>query len=168
MGCDIHMYVEYRSITNIDTGWRCGDYFRVVDPLAEKPVIKRIELYGDRDYSLFAVLADVRNSHLIDYISEPRGLPDDVTEYVKREYGAWGNDAHSCSYFTLQELIDYHDVHKPKDLMGYDVLKPLIDKLKQRANEIDLIWEFEWDNSLTRGIAYKKAERIRIVFWFDN
>ena len=168
MGCDIHMYVEIKSTTNINTNWRCGDYFRVYDPLAEDLTMTRVELYSDRDYSLFAVLADVRNSYLIDYISEPKGLPDDVTEYVKREYGAWGNDAHSCSYFTLQELIDYHDEHKPQDLMGYDVLKPLIDKLKQRANELDLIWDFEWNNSLTSGVAYNKASRIRIVFWFDN
>lgn len=168
MGCDIHMYVEYNRTGKAESDWLCGDYFRVADPLAEKPAIKRIELYGERDYSLFAVLADVRNSNLCDYIAEPRGLPDDVTEFVKREYGAWGNDAHSCSYFTLRELIDYHDEHKPQDLLGYDVLKPLINKLKQRADELDLIWDFEWHNSFTRDIAHKKADRIRIVFWFDN
>ena len=168
MGCDIHMYVEYKNTTNIDTRWRCGDYFRIDDPGAEKPVMKRVELYGDRNYSLFAVLADVRNSNLADYIAEPRGLPDDVTEFIKREYVAWGSDAHSCSYFTLQELIDYHDEHTPQDSLGYDVLKPLINKLKQRANEIDLIWDFEWHNSLTCNIAYEKADRIRIIFWFDN
>ena len=168
MGCDIHMYVEYSRTGKEENDWICGDYFRVDNPLAETPFIKRIALHGDRNYSLFAVLADVRNSQLIDYISEPRGLPYDATEYVKREYSAWGNDAHSCSYFTLRELIDYHEEYKPQDSIGRYILKPLIDKLKQRANELDLIWDFEWHNSFTRDVAYKKANRIRIVFWFDN
>ena len=168
MGCDIHMYVEYKNNTNINREWCCGDYFRMDNPVADEPVIKRVELYDDRDYSLFAILADVRNSNLVEYIAEPKGLPDDATEFVKREYMAWGSDANSCSYFTLQELIDYHDENKPKGMFGQYILKPLIDKLKQRADELDLIWDFEWKNSLVSGVAYEKADRIRIVFWFDN
>lgn len=168
MGCDVHMYVEYKRKANINHEWRCGDYFRVDNPLTEKPAIKRVDLYGERDYSLFAVLADVRNSNLCEYISEPKGLPDDATDYVRREYAAWGNDAHSCSHFTLRELIEYHDEHKPKDALGYYVLKPLIERLKQRADELDVIWDFEWRNSLTSNAAHQRADNIRIVFWFDN
>ena len=168
MGCDIHMYVECKSVSNKDSKWRCGDYFRIYNPVADEPIIKRVELYGDRDYSLFAVLAGVRNSNLVEYIAEPKGLPDDATEFVKREYVAWGSDAHSCSYFTLRELIDYQNEHEPVDEFGYDILKPLINRLKQRADELDVIWDFEWNNSFTRDVAYKKANNIRIVFWFDN
>ena len=168
MGCDIHMHVEYKNTGRGDAIWRCGDYFKVDNPLSEAPTLKRIGLYEGRNYSLFAVLADVRNYNLMDYVAEPKGLPDDVTDFVKREYQAWGSDAHSCSYFTLQELIDFYDEHKPVDPLGYDILKPIINKLKQRADELDLIWDFEWDNSFTRDVAYKKADNIRIVFWFDN
>jgi hypothetical protein len=168
MGCDIHMYVEYKTKNNINREWRCGDCFRVDNPFAEKPIIKRVDLYDERDYSLFAVLADVKNSNFFEYIAEPKGLPDDVTEYVRQEYTAWGVDAHSCSYFTLRELIEYHDEHKPKDALGYYILKPLIDRLKRRADELDLIWDFEWNNSLIGNVAHQKADNIRIVFWFDN
>lgn len=168
MGCDIHMHVEYKISSKDDAVWRCGDYFRLDNPLAEEPNIKRIELYSSRNYDLFAVLADVRNYDYMEYISDPKGLPWDVTEYVKRDYRAWGNDAHSCSYLTLRELIDYHKEHDQVDVFGNDILKPLIDRLKQRADELDVIWDFEWDNSLTRDVAYKKANNIRIVFWFDN
>jgi hypothetical protein len=151
MGCDIHMYVEYRLTSRDDSVWRCGDYFKVDNPLSDKPTMKRVELYGDRNYALFAILADVRNYNLADYISEPKGLPGDATEYVKREYSNWGSDAHSCSYFTLQELIDYHSEYAPKDSFGYDILKPLINRLKLRSDELDVI-----------------SDSIRIVFWFDN
>lgn len=168
MGCDIHMYVEYKITSRDDAIWRCGDYFKVRNPLSEELNLKRVALYGNRNYTLFAVLADVRNSDYLDYIAEPKGLPHDATEYVKREYRAWGNDAHSCSYFALRELIEYHNEHKPVDELGYDILKPLIDRLKQRADELGVIWDFEWSNSLTREVAYKKANNIRIVFWFDN
>lgn len=168
MGCDIHMYVEYKINSKDNSTWRCGDYFKVYDPLSEIPTMKRIELYGDRNYSLFAVLADVRNYDLVEYIAEPKGLPDDATEYVKQEYSNWGSDAHSCSYFTLQELIDYHNEHDQRDFLGHDILKPLINRLKLRADELDVIWNFEWDNSFTRDVAYKKSDNIRIVFWFDN
>lgn len=168
MGCDIHMYVEYKLVSREDAIWRCGDYFRINDPLSEEPELKRIELYSSRNYNLFSVLADVRNYGYMEYIADPRGLPGDATDYVKREYQAWGNDAHSCSYFTLRELIDYYKDNKPIDEFGKDILKPLIDSLKQRADDLDVIWDFEWNNSFTRDVAYKKSNNIRIVFWFDN
>ena len=162
------MYVEYKLTFRDDAIWRCGDYFKLDDPLSDSPSIKRVELYSGRNYELFAILADVRNSDYVNYITDPKGLPHDVTEYVKREYQAWGNDAHSCSYFTLSELIDYYDECGPDSSSTCNVLKPLINKLKQRADELDLIWDFEWNNSFTRDVARKKANNIRIVFWFDN
>ena len=168
MGCDIHMHVEYKLTNRGDSVWRCGDYFRLDNPLAEEPEIKCIELYSSRNYDLFAVLADVRNYDGMECIAYPKGLPWDVTEYVKHEYQAWEDDAHSCSYFTLRELIDYHNEHEPLDAFDKDILKPLIDRLKQRADDLDVIWDFEWNNSLTKDVAYKKSDNIRIVFWFDN
>ena len=164
MGCDIHMYVEYKS-NGPSTTWRCGDYFHTIDPLDTSKTMSRRELYGDRNYDLFAVLANVRNDGH-DYMSEPKDLPPDATEYVKQEYGAWGIDAHSCSYFTLKELIEYRDEYKPKDFWDGDVLEPLITKLKQRADELSIIWNFEWKSDFKK--ACEKANNIRIVFWFDN
>lgn len=164
MGCDIHMYVEYK-----DKGgsWRSGDYFQLDDPLCDFPKRRRIELYGDRNYALFAVLANVRNGGC-DYIDLPRGLPDDATDYVKHEYERWRGDAHSCSYFTLRELIDFHDECRPLNDFGYDILEPVISRMKQRADSLELIWDFEWAETRCRNDARKKADNIRIVFWFDN
>lgn len=170
MGCDIHTHVEIRSDRwgRRTLDWRCGDYFSVVDPLDPDAKYAIQELHGNRYYALFAVLANVRNyDYRLNYIDEPRGLPDDVTEFVKRDYEGWGWDAHSCSYFTLRELIEYHEEHKPKDVFGRDILLPLINDLKRRADEFNLIYERWWDGDRYED-ALLKAEDIRFVFWFDN
>lgn len=42
--------------------------------------------YTGRNYRLFAVLAGVRNDYGIEPIAEPRGVPDDVSKDVLKEY----------------------------------------------------------------------------------
>lgn len=168
MGCDIHMYVEYKPRASHDSDWRNGDYFLLDDPLSFTSKINHVALYGERNYPLFAILADVRNYNYLDPIDIPRGLPSDVTDYVKHEYDAWGIDAHSCSYFTLKELIEHHDEECPRDPFGRDILEPLLKELMRRADELHLIWDFEWNNQSTRDAVLDKAAYIRIVFWFDN
>ena len=59
------------------------------------PYEKRI--YIGRCYSLFALLANVRNYAEITPISNPRGLPNDVSEIVKEMSDQWGCDGHSHS-----------------------------------------------------------------------
>lgn len=108
MGCDIHLYVEKRGE---DGTWVAADKW-VKNPEYESDPEYESEyvvdwkdlLYSDRNYSLFAVLAGVRNSYGIDPIYEPRGLPTDVTELVKAKSDRWGIDGHSHSYLTLAEL----------------------------------------------------------------
>jgi hypothetical protein len=68
-----------------------------------------VDFCGDRNYSRFAVLANVRNYGNTEYIDEPRGLPRDVTAEVRKASRDWGIDGHSRSYFTLKELIDYQE-----------------------------------------------------------
>lgn len=204
MGCDIHMHVEYKTTNWITKKecWYCGDYYRQCrhDEYGNNMLVP---IYDKRNYALFAVLADVRNYGDTEYIDRPRGLPEDVTDVVRESYEDWRGDAHSCSYFTLKELIDFYNKNTPlkrsglispeqqKDLdergilptswcqgcniEGYErreweeknnVLLPLISKLKERADELRLIYDFLWDGNDYE--AYNKSDRIRIVFWFDN
>lgn len=165
MGCDIHTHVEFRR--DCRENWQCGDYFATINPLDPDAKYVIQELCGDRNYSLFAVLANVRNDGSHDYIDKPRGLPDDATEFVKQDYEDFGWDAHSCSYLTLRELIEYHDEHKPKDIFGHYILLPLINDLKRRADEFHFIYEFSWDG-VRRDEALQQAENMRFIFWFDN
>lgn len=71
---------------------------------------------GSRNYSAFAILADVRNGRGFAGIqtgegfipiSNPRGVPDDASDEYKGEVDRWNGDGHSHSYHTLQQLLDY-------------------------------------------------------------
>lgn len=86
MGCDIHLYAERK----------------------EKGVwIKAQECDINRNYNLFSILANVRNGNSLVPISELKGLPNDVSDGVRKESDGWDGDGHSHSYFTLQELLAY-------------------------------------------------------------
>ena len=171
MGCDIHMYVEFKGDRYYRklNGWQCGDHFHIMNPTDPNEKPERVGLLEDRAYSLFAVLAGVRNRGCDPYpcISYPRGLPDDVTKYVEEEYDEWGCDAHSCSYLTLREIVEFDNNQWPKNNFGGYILEPLIERLYQRANELWVLYDFETRRPLTEEVL-KKMENIRIVFWFDN
>lgn len=162
MGCDIHLYVEERLN---DGKWGCVDYFKTNpfysdDPLNEKEY-KHIPIYDGRDYALFATLANVRNYGDITPISEPRGLPDDVSDIVEKASNDWGDDGHSHSWFTAKELF----IHKNK--CPYSVLDRLIEAVKKRMCEEFWIWDFLKPEEKEEKL-WDNADNFRIVFWFDN
>lgn len=108
MGCDIHICVEKRT----DYGWE------VVEGKSQWSGEMVVEgwLYSGRNYSLFAILANVRNGYGVAGvdtgdgfvpISMPRGLPDDVSRDVRARVGYWGPDGHSHSWLTLRELEEF-------------------------------------------------------------
>ncbi|WP_086847005.1 hypothetical protein [Amycolatopsis kentuckyensis] len=116
MGTDIHWRVEKRTAE----GWVRAepliknDWF---DKFDGEPEFKHEEIFSDRNYSLFAMLADVRNGYgfagvdrgdPVTPIDEPRGLPDDVSEALREECEDYG---HTPSWFTLAELVavPWHD-----------------------------------------------------------
>lgn len=115
MGTDIHMRVEYRPrlyeyknnrLEGYTGEWHSADLFRM--PVNGEDSYRVIELWKNRDYGLFATLANVRNYGDTVYIDTPRGLPDDSCEYIKKELGDCDKWGHSASYFTLKELYDFY------------------------------------------------------------
>jgi hypothetical protein len=124
MGCDIHLAAE---MLNEDTGlwepvppplepcWSCGEFGTKPDCWNCKGtgVSDWKGWYGDRNYTIFAVLADVRNGHgfagtythePITPIDTPRGLPADATyESLQRL-----SDEHSATWVFLSEVEDYN------------------------------------------------------------
>ena len=166
MGCDIHMHVE-RYCDGLNK-WVSADYFALLpESTLDNPKFSFIPIYDDRNYDLFGVLAGVRGSAVNNQIDEPRGLPKDVSDIVYEDYIGWDMDAHSCSYLTLRELIEFDMYDWDDSEEESHILIPLIDRLKQRADELHLIWDFCWSGR-GRLESLKKAEKIRIVFWFDN
>lgn len=127
MGCDIHAYIES---CNDDENW-IFDF--------------ECESMG-RNYNIFGKLAGVR---CWDFPHYPvKGLPDIVSEHVWAEYTSWGSDAHTPSYLTQNEIIDFLCwLESSEDLFSDDYVKGIIN---------------EFNTALNSNVT------IRLVFWFDN
>lgn len=99
MGTDIHCHLERRAAAG--QPWE-----RVADAA----------VVSDRNYNLFAIMADVRNGRGFagvktgdgfEPISSPRGLPEDCTSGVREDADGWGIDGHSHSWLTVADIMAY-------------------------------------------------------------
>lgn len=118
MGCDIHLYVEKRVGGNWVPAdkWVPDEKSEEKDPLMALMVPYNDHYYSGRNYDLFAILADVRNGRGFagidtgegfNPISDPKGLPIDVTTEVQLELDRWGEDAHSVNFYTVKDLLEF-------------------------------------------------------------
>lgn len=179
MGCDIHFFVERYTSVPITSGPRdiSEERNNKLENILEnsEPVYRWItadtwklereiylnkksdywsisydnEYYGDRNYYLFSVLADVRNyrSNIIP-ISEPRGIPEDASSAYKHIVDQWDSDGHSHSYFTLTELlnVDWEEYNDGE----YNHCGSFLETI-ERMKKID-----------------PNPDNVRCVFFFDN
>lgn len=137
MGCDIHIHTEIK----IKGKW---------------------EHYGNPDfprcYILFEKLAGVRGE-MSNAISEPKGLPHNVTTITKIDFQKWVDDGHSFSWFGMDEikqLYAWWDMERREALREWDNLETYIGYLFGR----------KWiDNPMYKN---RIVEDIRWIFWFDN
>lgn len=107
MGCDIHLYVERKEATGWvgvepPANWSAGSLEITNEPIKSYDAGK---WFWDRNYELFAWLADVRNYHEQTPLATERGLPVDVSTAVKGESDECGCDGHSHTWFTVAELM---------------------------------------------------------------
>jgi hypothetical protein len=172
MGCDLHMYVQYREKERANTKYDWWDSFG--------------NYFGNRDYTLFGILARVRERGF-KHSYEPKGIPEFKLSYICesdlylqiREEGEEKYEG-SC---TLEEAKRWgHPIINDKDGKPYKTLDPdwhsyswlTIDELKQA---------FKWYKKETGqkvNIEYRamlKAmeeledegkNEVVVVFWFDN
>lgn len=84
MGVDISVFIEKRDKKTGE--WKVLGFDDVV--------------YDGRDYGLFGILANVRNNS--GALQPPRGLPDDVSDKLKRLYDEL--DYFSATYYDFCEL----------------------------------------------------------------
>jgi hypothetical protein len=90
----------------IDTKHRYYSHMNKGKTLDECEAMKPsfIAVLGNRDYTLFATLAGVRNNGITP-LFEGRGFPDDVSKACVEEI-PHDSDYHSHTWFTVQELLD--------------------------------------------------------------
>ena len=197
MGCDIHVCVEIKKKIRQLEGWYNEDRYKLNHYHDEKEdeaedKWERVPIYRNRNYRLFSVLANVRNNSDNIPISEPRGVPNNMSIITRDAYQDWSCDAHSASYFTLAELKAYgNKAVKYTGMMHLDEAKK-VDKGEMpdswclSTSDCSYVyreWEREEDilscfidpmTELLReefyiwGDTSEKDDQIRIVFWFDN
>lgn len=161
MGCDIHAMIEKKT--------RYG-YINCGDP----------EI--DRNYELFSVLANVRNYDSVPFISDPRGIPNDVC----REFLCWyewlDEDAHSASWVTLKELKDfdisqeYYDSRLILEKDGEKILSVCRGTSGEHFGPVGntaifgLFGDDHWKALINKmeKISNGNDEDVRLVFFFDN
>ena len=162
MGCDIHMFTEKK----IGNRWETADFFHYVPNEKEEMELTRMEFMGDRNYHLFALLANVRNGFGIEPISTPRGIPKDLSEFVKVWYETEKSWTFGHSYLTLRDILEfqpeqYHYEDEDEEYLDEEdeTLDCFIEKLKDRVKEI--WWRFDYHPE-------EYLDNFRLVFWFDN
>lgn len=163
MGCDIHHFVEIKNkaIKGVwldATLYSRNPFFDLGDE--EPEFITTRTPCSKRNYELFSLIADVRNYNDNFCLSEPKGLPEDISSHIQSHFDEAPEDYHSASYFTLKELEDFYNQEKDNFFKNavldidkkHELILPLITELK-----------FIADSHFIRD-----TEDIRIVFWFDN
>lgn len=107
MGCDIHFFVERRA----------GGTWLTCDKWTKDEDGQRVEykdaFYHDRNYDLFAILANVRNGlgfagvktgEGFNPIAPARGIPADASPEYRSAVESYGSDGHSHSWLTVTEI----------------------------------------------------------------
>jgi len=121
MGTDIHLYVEVRR----DGKWESADTWTPDEySFNEMWVDWKNKFYNTPNYVLFGVLAGVRGREDPKPISEPKGLPDDMSEPLAKY--AREHFEHTGSWLTLRELMEY-DWTQNVTNQGYVALPAYVD-----------------------------------------
>ncbi len=115
MGCNIHTYAE--TYNTKSKKWIAADKWvknpawdPAWDPKDTDSYEKEYEAdyhtlcYMPRHYGLYGFLAGVRCDMPGGPIVEPRGAPSDISKMVKYELDVYGEDGHTHSFLTLEEL----------------------------------------------------------------
>lgn len=162
MGCDIHAFVEAKRNNHWEfvTRW-----------LLESTEFGPMSICS---YRIFGFLAHVRNYSLSPVIAPPRGIPSDISVGVKRLWEQWIGDAHSASWLTRKELLNYDYATTFEDRRttirignnhfdGGQQCIPGDGRIVELGEWLGKGY-FENLNALTK-IPDKD---VRVVFWFDN
>lgn len=148
MGCDIHAYLE----ESIDGTWL--DLGEIRDT--------------NRDYHLFGILAGVRTP--CHPIQPRRGLPYDVSDGISTIHKQWGSDAHSASWYMINELIEFkgpvtEDSNSRLLTAPWASIRP-----GYVAAASDQIMESlqSFIEVIKKEIKVGDMSKFRVIFWFDN
>jgi hypothetical protein len=196
MGCDIHIYREKL----VDGKWVTGDTWTKHEECDndEEAYWSHSEVGGDRNYSLFRALAQVRCYRDTPKASFPEmGMPETASKEVTREERRWDGDGHTHSHLSLNQLkhLQFFAKGEMVTISGFKFREDL-DELNESIASGNPNWDllhpyyennpcdsrfkaFKIEVPVSYGYSAQLQEIIdgleeiggddqRIVFWFDN
>jgi hypothetical protein len=184
MGCDIHIYVEIRK----ENKWELFELEHFTLSEWEKRTYKMekgASPFDWRSYSMYGFLAGVRRSGVTPIKECKYELPKDVSNEVKNAYIQWEDDAHSASFLTLKELLEFDynkDFTTLTNKRNVLVEKIFIEK-EYSENDIEHYYNNKEDETYYDALGGPDSmffvhlkelselghpDDVRIVFWFDN
>lgn len=158
MGCDIHLFAEVRREGKWKFVSKAPSGSVDPDPIPDYGD----QFYSGRNYELFALLANVRNyNDSVKPLSEPRGVPIDISSPMAKAIESWSGDGHSHSHFTLNELMTFAYGENWIVDRNRNKLSEILSRSQQFSETLDKLCEFLTQPGMT-------PDDIRIVFFFDN
>lgn len=152
MGCDIHIYTEYRNPGELT--WQSADKTSVEEEDTEDEYIDVSHAIDTgRNYGLFALIAEVRGE-FTQSLTCKYAWPDDATNISAYQKDRWDSDGHSHSWLVLDE-IKTHLMHLA--LTQHDVPNWAIQAYTQLKDEIEELKP-----------SGASDHDVRILFFFDN
>lgn len=155
MGADIHMYTEIRGwFPNEEPRWIHvqqallldapeQSHYAMNEPYDEEYALEDLPLdqvdgpepintlgrswYPGRNYEEFQMLAGVRGETFPPMKPPTLELPVDTCQEIRTAYESWGVDAHTATYYTLDELVN---IEKSGYFEQTETMITMIDKEK--------------------------------------
>lgn len=109
MGCDIHLYIEYKSKKTEFDGYKhkWQSFGGRINP--------------GRNYAMFALMAGVRNyGNELPVLIERRGMPDDAGYYAKDDNQLYISDTPEEGYVTAERAKRWVEQGSSKYINGQD------------------------------------------------
>lgn len=143
MGCDIHIHQEVKI---------AGIWHHLGMPSVQ------------RSYRLFTRMAGVREVEGIEPISQPRGLPEDITLLTKLD--STRDNYHSHSWLNAEEICILQDWIEEMHKDGW--FNPNVTWMDWYDENFGYFFGNTWGGVHKFGEKPDFIEDIRWVFWFDN
>jgi hypothetical protein len=172
MATDIYCFVEEKMYRYTDLAqlgkWISTDkwtknVWAALHPDSDKATRWEVQpkdmVFTARNYNLFAILANQWNSINMPYISDSRGLPEDISKEIRLQIKY--SELHSATWFTARELLEFNW----NQLFEFGVTMDG-EKRIETVNYKECGSEFL--NVLKCLVGSKNPSEIRLIVAFDN
>jgi hypothetical protein len=170
LGADLHLYIEYSR----DSGktWQEDSGHQISSYEDDSPEYLSVKT-TPRWYLLFGLMASVRGVG-----RKPRGLPQNISDFVRAAAESYKNDGHSHSYMSLNSFKGILTKLYSLDERKQTLAEPFRDYWYRVPAEEGLLNYYSIIKYCEDKTADIQCEHIlldnpdkvkcRIVFWFDS